>query len=87
MTGNVLKEIEENISAYKEQGIEQIPLSLVKYWISVLKEHQNINCQNCQYFVSDSASSDCLRRNDIGYEGTCIDGMDLHKLAKNCPYY
>ena len=54
---------------------------------TMLKEHQNINCQNCQYFVSDSTSSDCLRRNDIGYEGTCIDGMDLHKLAKNCPYY
>ena len=52
-----------------------------------LKEHQNINCQNCQYFVSDSVSSDCLKREDIGYKGTCIDGMDLHMLAKNCPYY
>ena len=38
MTGNVLKEIEENIKDYEEQGIEQIPLSLVKYWISVLGE-------------------------------------------------
>ena len=54
---------------------------------TMLKEHQNINCQNCQYFVSDSASSDCLKREDIGYKGTCIDGIDLHKLAKNCPYY
>lgn len=54
---------------------------------TMLKEHQNINCQNCQYFVSDSVSSDCLKREDIGYKGTCIDGMDLHKLAKNCPYY
>lgn len=54
---------------------------------TMLKEHQDINCQNCQYFVSDSASSDCLKREDIGYKGTCIDGMDLHKLAKNCPYY
>ena len=52
-----------------------------------LKEHQDINCQNCQYFVSDSASFDCLKREDIGYKGTCIDGMDLHMLAKNCPYY
>ena len=54
---------------------------------TMLKEHQNINCQNCQYFVSDSVSSDCLKREDIGYKGTCIDGMDLHMLAKNCPYY
>lgn len=54
---------------------------------TMLKKHQNINCQNCQYFVSDSVSSDCLKREDIGYKGTCIDGMDLHMLAKNCPYY
>lgn len=54
---------------------------------TMLKEHQNINCQNCQYFVSDSVSSDCLKREDIGYKGICIDGMDLHMLAKNCPYY
>ena len=54
---------------------------------TMLKEHQNINCQNCQYFVSDSVSSDCLKREDIGYKGTCINGMDLHMLAKNCPYY
>ena len=54
---------------------------------TMLKEHQNINCQNCQYFVSDSVSSDCLKKEDIGYKGTCIDGMDLHMLAKNCPYY
>ena len=54
---------------------------------TMLKEHQNINCQNCQYFVSDSVSSDCLKREDISYKGTCIDGMDLHMLAKNCPYY
>ena len=54
---------------------------------TMLKEHQNINCQNCQYFVSDSVSSNCLKREDIGYKGTCIDGMDLHMLAKNCPYY
>lgn len=54
---------------------------------TMLKEHQNISCQNCQYFVSDSVSSDCLKREDIGYKGTCIDGMDLHMLAKNCPYY
>lgn len=54
---------------------------------TMLKEHQNINCQNCQYFVSDSVSSDCLKREDISYKGTCIDGMDLYMLAKNCPYY
>lgn len=54
---------------------------------TMLKEYQNINCQNCQYFVSDSVSSDCLKREDIGYKGTCIDGMDLHMLANNCPYY
>ena len=43
MTGNVLKEIEENIKDYEEQSIEQIPLSLVKYWISVLeKENEQL---------------------------------------------
>ena len=54
---------------------------------TMLKEHQNINCQNCQYFVSDSVIFDCLKREDLGYKGPCIDGMDLHMLAKNCPYY
>ena len=45
------------------------------------------NCRKCQYFISDSASDSCLRREDIGYKGTCIDGMDYYRLASNCPYY
>ena len=77
------KEISRNCRiAELEEENEQL-----KTESTMLKEHQNINCQNCQYFVSDSVSSDCLKREDIGYKGTCIDGMDLHMLAKNCPYY
>ena len=50
MTGNVLKEIEENIKDYEEQGIEQIPLSLVKYWISVLeKENEQLQKDVARY--------------------------------------
>ena len=50
MTGNVLKEIEENISVYEEQGLELIPLSLVKYWISVLgKENEQLKKEAEEY--------------------------------------
>ena len=87
MNGKVFDEIEENIKEYKEMNIEQIPISLVEYWINVLKKNDEVNCRHCQYFISNSASSSCLKRDDIGYKGTCIDGMDLHKLAKSCPYF
>ena len=45
------------------------------------------NCRKCQYFISDPASDSCLKREDIGYKGTCIDGMDYYRLASNCSYY
>lgn len=65
MTGNVLKEIEENIKDYEEQGIEQIPFSLVKYWISVIEkeneelkeENKNLRkCINTIYIISSKES-------------------------------
>lgn len=99
MTGKeivgLLNEQHEQIERLKQnfRALDEVKCELadeneqLKTENTMLKEHQNINCQNCQYFVSDSVSSDCLKREDIGYKGTCIDGMDLHMLAKNCPYY
>ena len=92
---DLLNEQHEQIERLKQnfRALEEVKCELaeeneqLKTENTMLKEHQNINCQNCQYFVSDSVSSDCLKREDIGYKGTCIDGMDLHMLAKNCPYY
>ena len=99
MTGKeivgLLNEQHEQIERLKQnfRALDEVKCELadeneqLKTENTMLKEHQNINCQNCQYFVSDSVSSDCLKREDISYKGTCIDGMDLHMLAKNCPYY
>ncbi len=92
---DLLNEQHEQIERLKQnfRALDEVKCELadeneqLKTENTMLKEHQNISCQNCQYFVSDSVSSDCLKREDIGYKGTCIDGMDLHMLAKNCPYY
>ena len=81
-----IKDNETNEIFYDCESVVEL-LNKLSEENTMLKEHQNINCQNCQYFVSDSTSSGCLKREDIGYKGTCIDGMDLHMLAKNCPYY
>lgn len=87
-TDSVQLQKEAQLSIYEKRIIElENENEQLKTENTMLKEHQNINCQNCQYFVSDPVSSDCLKREDIGYKGTCIDGMDLHMLAKNCPYY
>lgn len=43
------------------------------------------SCYDCQYYVSDSSSSSCLRRDDVGYKGTCIDGLE-YQLGANCSY-
>lgn len=45
------------------------------------------NCRKCQYFISNPSSDACLKREDIGYKGTCIDGMDYYRLAGSCPHY
>lgn len=87
-TDSVQLKKEAQLSIYEKRIIElENENEQLKTENTMLKEHQNINCQNCQYFVSDSVSSDCLKREDIGYKGTCIDGMDLYMLAKNCHYY
>ena len=59
----------------------------LKQQLKLKEAEEKINCRNCIYFISGSSSDSCLKREDIGYKGTCIDGMDYHYLAKNCPYY
>lgn len=59
----------------------------LKQQLKLKEAEERINCRNCIYFISESSSDNCLKREDIGYKGTCIDGMDYHYLAKNCPYY
>lgn len=59
----------------------------LKQQLKLEEAEERINCRNCIYFISGSSSDSCLKREDIGYKGTCIDGMDYHYLAKNCPYY
>ena len=59
----------------------------LKQQLKLKEAEERINCRKCIYFISGSSSDSCLKREDIGYKGTCIDGMDLHMLAKNCPYY
>lgn len=59
----------------------------LKQQLKLKEAEERINCRNCIYFISGSSSDSCLKREDIGYKGTCIDGMDYHYLAKNCPYY
>ena len=59
----------------------------LKQQLKLKEAEERINCRNCIYFISGSSSDRCLKREDIGYKGTCIDGMDYHYLAKNCPYY
>ena len=59
----------------------------LKQQLKLKEAKERINCRNCIYFILGSSSDSCLKREDIGYKGTCIDGMDYHYLAKNCPYY
>ena len=59
----------------------------LKQQLKLKEAEEKINCRNCIYFILGSSSDSCLKREDIGYKGTCIDGMDYHYLAKNCPYY
>ena len=59
----------------------------LKQQLKLEEAEERINCRNCIYFISGLSSDSCLKREDIGYKGTCIDGMDYHYLAKNCPYY
>ena len=59
----------------------------LKQQLKLKEAEEKINCRNCIYFILGSSSDNCLKREDIGYKGTCIDGMDYHYLAKNCPYY
>ena len=59
----------------------------LKQQLKLKEVEERINCRKCIYFISGSSSDSCLKREDIGYKGTCIDGMDYHYLAKNCPYY
>ena len=59
----------------------------LKQQLKLEEAEERINCRNCIYFISGSSSDSCLKREDIGYKGICIDGMDYHYLAKNCPYY
>lgn len=70
----------ENFALKKEN--EQL-----KKELRLKEEEERINCRNCSYFISNPSSDCCLKREDIGYKGTCIDGMDYYYLAKNCPYY
>ena len=77
------KEISRNCRiAELEEENEQL-----KQQLKLEEAEERINCRNCIYFISGSSSDSCLKREDIGYKGTCIDGMDYHYLAKNCPYY
>ena len=59
----------------------------LKQQLKLKEAEERINCRKCIYFISGQSSDSCLKREDIGYKGTCIDGMDYHYLAKNCPYY
>lgn len=59
----------------------------LKQQLKLKEAEERINCRYCIYFILGSSSDSCLKREDIGYKGTCIDGMDYHYLAKNCPYY
>lgn len=59
----------------------------LKQQLKLKEAEEKINCRNCIYLILGSSSDSCLKREDIGYKGTCIDGMDYHYLAKNCPYY
>lgn len=59
----------------------------LKQQLKLKEAEERINCRYCIYFILESSSDSCLKREDIGYKGTCIDGMDYHYLAKNCPYY
>lgn len=59
----------------------------LKQQLKLKEEEERVNCRNCSYFVSNPSSDGCLKREDIGYKGTFIDGMDYHYLAENCPYY
>ena len=94
MTGNVLKEIEENIKDYEEQGIEQIPLSLVKYWISVLeKENEELKSKVKRYMeiellkAEDFANCHNCRNNRSVHDGVALDGMCAIKELMNLDGY
>lgn len=83
MLGDCL-EVEEIVDLLNELSDENEQL---KQQLKLEEAEERINCRNCIYFISGSSSDSCLKREDIGYKGTCIDGMDYHYLAKNCPYY
>lgn len=83
MLGDCL-EAEEIVDLLNELSDENEQL---KQQLKLEEVEERINCRNCIYFISGSSSDSCLKREDIGYKGTCIDGMDYHYLAKNCPYY
>ena len=76
--GDYIVDLLNELSDENEQLKQQLKLE---------EAEERINCRNCIYFISGSSSDSCLKREDIGYKGTCIDGMDYHYLAKNCPYY
>ena len=84
MSENSEKNVKLCINKMNELAEENEQL---KQQLKLEEAEERINCRNCIYFISGSSSDSCLKREDIGYKGTCIDGMDYHYLAKNCPYY
>lgn len=92
---DLLNEQHEQIERLKDnfRALDEVKCELadeneqLKQQLKLEEAEERINCRNCIYFISGSSSDSCLKREDIGYKGTCIDGMDYHYLAKNCPYY
>ena len=96
---NALYNEKEKLKIFLEALNEELDLTIrdydtleeenkqLKQQLKLEEAEERINCRNCIYFISGSSSDSCLKREDIGYKGTCIDGMDYHYLAKNCPYY
>ena len=84
MSENSEKNVKLCINKMNELADENEQL---KQQLKLEEAEERINCRNCIYFISGSSSDSCLKREDIGYKGICIDGMDYHYLAKNCPYY
>ena len=83
MTGNVLKEIEENIKDYEEQGIEQIPLSLVKYWISIL-EKENEQLEEAREYYQENFLTMKTERNQFKRENKQLKQRINSMLEQHC---